>query len=152
MSNLEKGFKENRGFLMAHCVQRFAREVFMAGMIVWLDHNDAEVFHLDGKNSPKQHLKKHGRDSAASHAHGGAKIEPHDERYYHEIAQALKEADQILILGPGLAKNHFRTHLEKHYHSSIFSKIVGFENTDKLTDNQILEKARGFFKEFDLFH
>jgi stalled ribosome rescue protein Dom34 len=117
----------------------------MAACIVWLDHKEAQIFHLSKDGTKKDHVKKHGSE----HAHGH---NPEDEKFFHEVAGKLANVNELLIMGPGLAKNHFKAHLENHHHTAIAKSIVGVESVDHPTENQLLEQARKFFKSYDAFH
>lgn len=122
----------------------------MPAFVIWLDHKEATLFELDPKGLKKTHLKKHQHEHTNSHA--DARHDQQDERFYHEIAQKLGTPKEILLVGPGLAKNHLKTHLERHHHAALASKIVGVETVDHITEAQVLETARKFFKNFDAFH
>jgi len=118
---------------------------------VWLDHNEARIFHLTPENyqeetvkSPHAHTKLHrkaGPTASSGHA-------PEDQHYYHEIAQHLAGTEEILVVGPANAKTEFMRHLEKHDHG-LKSKVVAVEPLDHPTDNQIAAFARKYFKRVD---
>lgn len=123
----------------------------MANYVLWLDSEKAQLFHLTTKGIVKSHLEKHQIDHHTHdkhHNHG----DPGLEHFFHHVAELLKDATEILLLGPGLAKNHFKTHLERHHHEALGKKIIGIENSDHPTDNQILAIARKFFQKYDLFN
>ena len=122
----------------------------MAACIVWLDHQEAHIYHLDASGKQKEHLKKHTHQHSNDHA--DARKHQEDEKFFHEVANKLKNPAEILIMGPGLAKNHFKTHLEKHHHAALASKVVGVEAVDHPTEKQMLDTARKFFKTYDIMH
>ncbi|MFH1063182.1 MAG: hypothetical protein V1747_09925 [Candidatus Omnitrophota bacterium] len=64
--------------------------------------------------------------------------------YYNEIIASIRQAESILIFGPGEAKTELKKRLEK---SSLGKRIVGVETVDKLTDHQIAAKVRKYFSE-----
>lgn len=65
-------------------------------------------------------------------------------KFYEKVIAHLREADAILIFGPGEAK----LELEKRIvHEKVRSHIVGIEATDKMTRRQIVSKVRNTFKE-----
>ncbi len=117
-----------------------------------MDGEQAKIFKLrmGGKadhevvksNSRKDHHTGHPKDSM-SHAA--------EEPYLHDVASRLKDAAEVLVVGPGLTKSHFKHHLEKHHHSDLLKKVVGFENMDHPTDGQIVDLAHRFFKKYDVF-
>jgi stalled ribosome rescue protein Dom34 len=122
----------------------------MSACVVWLDHQEATLFFLSAEGTQKKHFKKHTHPHSNSHA--DARHDQEDEKFYHLLATQVGSPSELLILGPGLAKNHFKTHLEKHHHAALAKKVVGVESTDHPTDNQVLAQARKFFKAFDTFN
>ena len=123
----------------------------MAHCVLWLDSEKAELFNLNPEGIVKTHLERkninHHTFNNKDH-HGDANT----ENYYKELSAMLGGANEILIVGPGLAKNHFKTYLETHFKNGIAKNIVGTESTDHPTDNQIIAVARKFFKTYNLFN
>ena len=115
----------------------------MSEFAVGVESEKAQIFTLKTTGIEKSHLERGGADPKS---HSSA------EHFFHELALKLKNANHILLMGPGLAKNHFKTHLEKHHHEGIAKKIIGVENSDHPTDNQILATVRKFFVKYDLFN
>ena len=65
-------------------------------------------------------------------------------KFYQKVIARIREADAILIFGPGEAKGE----LEKRIaHEKVRARIVGTETTDKLTVRQIAAKVRKSFME-----
>ena len=62
--------------------------------------------------------------------------------YYDEVVSCIREADSILILGPGEAKGELKKRLEK---DNLGGRIVGIETADKMTDPQIVAQVREHF-------
>jgi len=63
--------------------------------------------------------------------------------YYDEVIGCIHDAESILLLGPGEAKDELRKRLEKH---SLGDRVAATETVDKMTDPQIAAKVRRFFK------
>ena len=123
----------------------------MKKYVIWLDSEIAKIFALNVSGIEKSSLKKGGMDH---HLHN-KKDNPGDshlDHFFRDLAAKIHLADELLILGPGRAKSDFRNYLEVHEHTKLFKKIVGFENSDHPTDNQIFATARQFFKTYDLFN
>ncbi len=121
----------------------------MNNFVIWLDTQDAKIFELKPEGIEKSHVKKSGPDH-----HHNKKDQVTDSQlghYFDALAEKIKSADQILLLGPSLGKNHFKTHLESHK-SGLASKIIGMENLENVSEKQILEASRTFFKEYDRFN
>jgi stalled ribosome rescue protein Dom34 len=66
----------------------------------------------------------------------------HLEQYYARVTEAVRDAEAILIFGPGEAKGEFRKHLD---HAKVRGHILTMETTDKMTDRQIAAKVREHF-------
>ena len=64
--------------------------------------------------------------------------------YYDAVIASLRDADSILIFGPGEAKVELRRRLEK---STRGGRIVGIETIDKMTDRQIAAKVWQHFSQ-----
>ena len=115
----------------------------MSQFVVWMDSKKAMLFNLTAQGA-KSHLENEGPDH-----HTQKKDQLTDSNlnhFYKNLAAALKDAGEILILGPGNSKDHFKTHVEKHHTADLAKRIVGLENSDHPTENQILATGRKFFK------
>lgn len=123
----------------------------MANYVIWLDSEKAQIFNLTTKGPVKSHLEKksinhHTHDKHHNHT------DPATDHFFHDLSNTIKDAEEILLIGPGLAKTHFKTYLENHHLAALAKKIIGTENSDHPTDNQILATARKFFQKYDLFN
>ena len=64
--------------------------------------------------------------------------------YYDAVIASIRDADSILLFGPGEAKGEMQERIEK---SNLRGRIVAVETVDKMTDRQIAAKARQYFRE-----
>ena len=64
-------------------------------------------------------------------------------QYYAEVIAAIRDAESILIFGPGEAKGELKKRLE---HAKLGEHIVAMETTDKMTDRQVTAKVREYFR------
>lgn len=117
---------------------------------VWIDHNEARVFHLTPESfeeetvkSPHAHTKLHRHTGATSSGHAGE-----DQHYYHQVAEHLASAEEILVVGPANAKNELVKHIDSH-DRGLKSRVVGVETMDHPSDAQIAAYARKYFKRVD---
>jgi stalled ribosome rescue protein Dom34 len=67
-----------------------------------------------------------------------------DSGYYHAVVEALKGAQEILVVGPAKAKLQLIKHIHGHDHD-MADKIVGVETVDHPSDGQLLAYARKYF-------
>ena len=63
------------------------------------------------------------------------------KRYYSQIIDALKNADKILIMGPGEAKYELRKQVEKSA-KDMTGRLVDIQTCDKMTERQIVARVR----------
>lgn len=114
--------------------------------VVWLDHNEAHVMHISPDDveksvvqpvNPARHLQRKRGSVSGSR-------QPEDQHYYHEIAEALSGATEILIVGPGHAKLELIKHIHAHDHALV-DKVVGVETVDHPSDGQLVAHARKYF-------
>jgi len=64
--------------------------------------------------------------------------------YYNAVIACIRDAESILILGPGEAKGELKKRLVRN---KLGGRIVGIETLDRMTDRQIAAKVRRYFKE-----
>jgi len=58
------------------------------------------------------------------------------------VIAPIRDAESILIFGPGEAKGELRKRLERN---NLGRRIVAIGTVDKMTDRQIVEKVRQHF-------
>lgn len=115
----------------------------MSYYALWVTHGDATIFKfsLDGVdekkfNADESHAQKDNKDKGY-------------EKFYHKIATNLSDAKELMIMGPGVAKDEFRHHCENHHHQSLFKAIVGTQTfTSHPSKTEMLKKAGDFFKTY----
>jgi hypothetical protein len=64
--------------------------------------------------------------------------------YYDAVIACIRDAESILIFGPGEAKAELQKRIKK---AKLRGHVVGFETSDKMTDRQISAKVRQYFQE-----
>ena len=109
---------------------------------VWIDHKEAKIFHIVAESfdvtqvkAPHHHLRRKAEEQGT---HAGS------ERYFHDVATALNDAEEILLVGPSSAKLDFFRHVQKHDHA-LEAKILGIETLDHPTDGQLVAYVRHYF-------
>jgi hypothetical protein len=123
-----------------------------AGM--WIDHRKAVIVIVSDQGEETKQIEsdmeKHVRFSGGSRSEQGGGEDQQDRQftghlnaYYDEVIAHLRDAESILIFGPGEAKGE----LEKRLASKGLSgRVVGIETVDKMTDRQIAAKVRQHFR------
>ena len=109
--------------------------------VVWMDHSEAHVVMFDREHTEAQRIK-----SRSDHKHQG-KTEDLSQ-FFAAIAQALSGTREVLLAGPGLARNQFRDWCAKH-NAAVAGAVVDSVAADHPSDAQLVAMARQYFKKFD---
>jgi hypothetical protein len=122
---------------------------------LWIDHSQASIVVLsaDGERAElvKSDVGKHVRFSGGSRVDGAGSLEEDQQdrrfdnslhQYYDRVITHLRDADAILIFGPGEAKGELQHRLELE---GLSERIVGVETEDKMTTRQVAAKVRRHF-------
>jgi hypothetical protein len=118
---------------------------------LWIDHKKAVLFSLADEGAEvkriSSELEKHvrfsgGAQEESAEEHRDKRLTGHRNNYYDEILSYIRDAESILIFGPGEAKGELKKRFEN---MELHGHIVGIETVDKMTDNQIVAKVRQRF-------
>ena len=125
---------------------------------LWIDHRKAVIVEVSDEGDTtkiiESNVEKHVRYSGGGHASDSRESQPgtaedtqdrHFEgqlnKYYDEVVACIRDAEAILILGPGEAKGELRARLE---HAGLGARVVGVETVDKMTERQVSAKVREY--------
>ena len=128
---------------------------------VWIDHRKAVVvlisdsgaetvqitsnvekpFASAGGPSSKQPDRRQGFVAESTQEH---KFMNQLNMYYDEVLTSLRDADAVLIIGPGEAKGEFQKRLKS---KKFPAQVVESEAADKMTDRQIAAFVREHFEQ-----
>ena len=132
---------------------------------VWIDHRKAVVVVVTEEGEEigliiskvEEQLRRSG-DSPLKGSFEAQRVPADDRRqraltrylniYYDAVISCIREADSILIFGPGEAKNELEKRLEK---SNLGGRIAAIETVDKMTDKEIAAKVRQRFRDTELW-
>jgi len=124
---------------------------------LWIDHRKALIVTVsrEGERTElvESNVDRHVRYSGGSGGLRGSRegagedtqgrhFEGQLSKYYDQVIAHIRDAEAILILGPGEAKGELKAHLER---AGFGARIVGVETVDKMTDRQIAAKVRERF-------
>ena len=126
---------------------------------LWIDHRKAVIVFLAGEEEEmklvRSNVEKQIRRAADSRSGGSfePQVVPSDDRqqreftkhlniYYNDVISCIRDAESILIFGPGESKGELKKHLKR---KRLGGRIVGIETADKMTDPQIAAKVRQYF-------
>ena len=114
--------------------------------VVWIDHKEAHVLHFTPDEAEKVLVHAHPKHRQTHHSKGviGGGKAPEDREYFGRVADSLRGAMEILVVGPAQAKDEFARHLQKHAHD-LAGKLVAVEVADHPSDGELLRLARHYF-------
>ena len=128
---------------------------------VWIDHRKATVVAITNEgdeiglviSNVEKQLRRSG-DSPLRGSFEPRQVPADDSRqraftghlniYYDAVIASIREAESILIFGPGEAKGELKERLEQH---KLGGRIAAIETADKMTDRQTAAKVRAYFGE-----
>ncbi len=126
---------------------------------LWIDHRKAIIVAVTERGEEtgviiskvEKQLRRSG-DSPLKGRYESLEVPADDSRqrtltghlniYYDAVIASIREAESILIFGPGEAKGELKKRLERN---KLGGRIVGIETIDRLTNRQIAAKVRRHF-------
>jgi stalled ribosome rescue protein Dom34 len=115
---------------------------------IWIDHHEANVFHVDATRYRVSTILAPTRESRHEKMVYERDHPADAQRFFHEVARAVEDATEILVLGPATAKLEFVKHVERH-DRAVRARIVGVESADHPSFGQIVALARKHFRALD---
>ena len=126
---------------------------------LWIDHRKAIVVtmtdtgeEIDLTISGVQKQLRRSGDSPLKGRYESLQVPADDSRerkltgqlniYYDAVIASIRDADSILLFGPGEAKGELQERIEK---SRLRGRIASVETVDKMTKRQIAAKVRQHF-------
>jgi len=148
-----------RRFLHDAGIGSVPRESAPAGRIVAvIDHHTARIYQDQGGSRPEREDAMKPHDPHGFHRHlihrkeshfAGQRV-PEEASFYEQIAENLKSAEEIVLIGHGRGKSSaldFLVQYLKTHHSIIFPHVIATEVTDlsALTEPEIEAIAKQHF-------
>jgi hypothetical protein len=126
---------------------------------LWIDHRKAVIVTVSGKGEETRVIeskaeKQPGRfDGVRSTSpYESQKVQADRKQdikfvdqlniYYDEVISILRDADSILLFGPGEAKGELKKRLEDAHLDNLIQAV---ETVDQMTDHQIAAKVREYY-------
>jgi hypothetical protein len=128
--------------------------------LVVVDHHQARLFRTELSGSQPKQILPHEPSEFFRHAHNSrdfsrGKEKPDPNTFFEPVAKELMAGGQILIFGSGTGEGSEMEQLAcwlSEHHPEIFRRVLGKVVIDEshLTDGQLLNKAREFYKDAKL--
>jgi hypothetical protein len=128
---------------------------------VWLDHHKASFISFEPLNEHVQTVYSNldtnqqrfdGEEAngtrwawamSSNEWHKNHRAMEELDKYYDTLSKLLEEYEEILLFGPTDAKRELKNKLAAQKHFA--RKIIHTENSEKMTENQLLAFVRDFF-------
>jgi hypothetical protein len=127
---------------------------------IWIDHKKAVIvssihkeqsivtvksdveghYRLKGGSRSKT---PYGPQDVSSESKREGRYKRHLREYYQRVIGMVRDAESILVFGPGEAKHEFAKELRRA--KDLSGKIAGIEAVDKMTEPQIAAKVKQYF-------
>lgn len=130
---------------------------------LWIDHRKAVMVFISGHEIEKKIIKSNV-EKQLGRINGLRSVSPYEwqmvladdtqeriftssiEKYYNKVYLGLKDAESVLIVGPGEAKGELKKYIEKKGSGNL---VIGVESVDNMTDRQIIAKVKRYFQNID---
>ncbi|MGE5301454.1 MAG: hypothetical protein ACM3MB_10940 [Acidobacteriota bacterium] len=127
---------------------------------LWIDHRKAIVVAVTDKGEEtaliiskvEKQLRRSG-DSPLKGSFEPSQVPASDSRqraltghlniYYDAVIASIRDAESILIFGPGDAKDELKKRLKRN---NLSGRMAGIETVDRMTDRQIAARVRKYFQ------
>jgi hypothetical protein len=126
---------------------------------VWIDHAKAIVVLIEDEEEEikqiKSEIQKPARSATGSRAKQSytpndfvaedrldRKFTAHLNKYYDDVIACIRDAEAILILGPGEAKGELKKRIKS---KKLRGSVADLETADKMTDRQVATTIREHF-------
>jgi hypothetical protein len=127
---------------------------------LWIDHRKAVIVTVSEKGEETREItseveKQPGRSAGvrSTTPYESQLVAPDDSRqrkftghlhvYYDEVIASIRDAESILIFGPGEAKGELKKRLQR---DKLGGRIVAVQTADRMTDREIAAKIREYFR------
>ena len=128
---------------------------------IWMDIQKAHIVMLTEERKQMQTLFSevedyHPKGGSGTKLKGGPQDVVQDSKYlerknnqiriyFRNLAEAIKDADSIVLFGPSDTAEKFRKELSENK-KELAAKIKMVRRADSMTDNQIVALVRNFYK------
>lgn len=126
---------------------------------IWIDHKKAEIVTLEGDSIQSETIYSEVEPKIRSTGGTGSrgwmarsimsekKSENRRElelkRFYNQIIDKVSHADELLLIGPGIAKHEFYKEFLRR--APLSRKLADVYTDDKMTERQLKAKVKKYF-------
>ena len=127
---------------------------------LWIDHWKAIIVTVGTEENEIQNINSdagghcrlsggsrskvpYGPQEVASESKEDGRYHTRLHHYYQKVIDAVKPGKEIYIMGPGEAKGELVKEIKRS--KELASRVKMIETTDKITENQIIQKVTSHF-------
>jgi stalled ribosome rescue protein Dom34 len=89
---------------------------------------------------PRRHVYRHAKDPTEEHHLPDDLV-----GFFRDVAEGLRDAERILVMGPSTAKLQLLRYLHEREHE-LERRVVGLETVDRPTDRQLVAFVIRYYK------
>ena len=122
---------------------------------IWMDHSNAHLIEFSSEvkettTISSDYTFQDKEETLQNSEKGMHNKEQHKQTtYYKNVANALREFDEVILFGPTNAKVELHNLLKENH---LYDKIkIETQNTDKMSDKEQHTFVRNHFKKFDIY-
>lgn len=108
--------------------------------VIWVDREHAKVFEFSSTMMERKNFEAH-RHEHHSHRRDNLIQQREENSLFSDIAAHVRDATNLLLIGPGVAKHHFQNYLTEH-HPALARIVSACQTVDHPSDAQIAALAR----------
>jgi stalled ribosome rescue protein Dom34 len=112
-------------------------------VVVWIDHHEARLFQVGADGLHSERVAAHSQPQTGRRCEQSAHPEV-DGCFFGDVAGALANADDVLVVGPDTAKLQFMRWMYRNA-PSIEGKVISIESADHPNDAQLLAHVKKYF-------
>ncbi len=124
----------------------------MSYKTVWIDHKHVYLFEYNSNTLIKdKYLEKKEEEDTGQEISEGHQRE-HLLIFFKGIVEEIGNTEQLLLLGPGTAKNEFMHYCENH-HLNLAKKIVGVQTMkSNPRRSEVMKASKLFYDQYFGIH
>jgi stalled ribosome rescue protein Dom34 len=114
---------------------------------IWIDHDEARVFQVEGAAFDEQTVHAHTHQVHRHPKSQETKTRNHPQgetRFFDDVLAAVEGSEGLLLMGPSVTKLHLLRYAQEHS-PALAARVVGVETADHPTDRQVAAHVRHYF-------
>lgn len=115
--------------------------------VVWIEMDRAKIFKVAPDGPAVKALRRH---EIRHHTSRDPENLKNCDKFFKQVVESIDDADEILLMGPSVTKDHFKTYLDNH-DEILGRSVIGMLTLDLESDARLMAHSRDYFKKYDVF-